>query len=381
MKRAYAFIMLSAAGVACFASVDVIYFQAVGYSLAFIGVMTAAFNFAVTAAELPFAILFDRYSNKLALQLGNVLRLVAFALFFVNLNEPTLVLAQVVAGVAVAAMSGTSNALVVNEIQASDANKIAAAFGRIAYLSASAGLFGGILGVSVFAVWPQGIWLAAILFFVAAGIVIATFHDTQAHVMKIPLRSFLGQALGTARAPHAWLLVVTNAAAVAPFLLWQIKFDQVSLVFLAVGFIGMNAANIFGPLLLNVFRIRVTHVALIAGLNVIAAVVFAAADGVVLVWVSFVVHVALHCALQILVSGLFHERIPNAIRATAGSVISMADSLIVAIVAPIVAIVGQSFGIGWGVAISAALYLVVAVGSTCRTRLESKAMESSHGTF
>src|SRR5690349_5862089 len=139
MKRAYAFIMLSAAGVACFASVDVVYFQAFGYSLAFIGVMTAAFNIAVTVAELPFAILFDRYSNKLALQFGNLLRIVAFALFFVNLNEPTLLLAQVVAGIAVAAMSGTSNALVVNQIQAINANKIAAAFGRISYLAASAG--------------------------------------------------------------------------------------------------------------------------------------------------------------------------------------------------------------------------------------------------
>jgi MFS family permease len=376
MKRAYAFIMLSAAGVACFASIDVIYFQAVGYSLAFIGVMTAAFNLAVTAAELPFAILFDRYSNKLALQLGNLLRVVAFALFFVNLNEPTLLLAQVVAGVAVAAMSGTSNALVVNQIQASDANKIAAAFGRIAYLSASAALFGGIIGISMFAVWPEGIWLAAILFFVAAGVVIVTFHDTKADIEKIPLRSFLRQALGTARAPHAWLLVVTNAAAVAPFLLWQIKFDQVSLVFLAVGYVGMNAANILGPLLLRVLKVRVGHVALIAALNVIAAAIFAAADGAVAVWLSFVVHVALHCALQILVSGLFHEGIPNTIRATAGSVISMADSLIVAIVAPLVAIVGQAFGIGWGVAISAVLYLVVALGSIgrrIRTNAEVKA--------
>lgn len=97
MKRAYAFIMLSAAGVACFASVDVVYFQTLGYSLAFIGVMTAAFNLAVTAAELPFAILFGRYSNKLALQLGNALRIVAFALFFINLSEPTLLLAQLLA--------------------------------------------------------------------------------------------------------------------------------------------------------------------------------------------------------------------------------------------------------------------------------------------
>lgn len=379
MKRAYAFIMLSAAGVACFASVDVVYFQALGYSLAFIGIMTAAFNIAVTAAELPFAILFDRYSNKLALQLGNMLRIVAFALFFVNLNESTLLLAQVVAGVAVAAMSGTSNALVVNQIQTIHANKIAAAFGRISYLAASAGILGGIIGIAIYTVWPQGIWVAAITFFSAAGIVIATFRDATADIEQIPLRSFLIQALGTARAPNAWLLIVTNAAAVAPFLLWQIKFNQVSLLFLALGYLGMNAANIFGPLLLRVFNVRVAHVTLIAAFNVVAAVVFSAADGGVFIWVSFVMHVALHGALQILVSGLFHEGIPNRVRATAGSVISMADSLIVAVVAPIVAIVGQSLGIGWGVAISSLLYLAVAVGGLRRSiRIESPVSEGGN---
>lgn len=378
MKRAYAFIMLSAAGVACFASLDIIYFQAVGYSLAFIGIMTAAFNFAVTAAELPFAILFDRYSNKLALQLGNVLRIVAFGLFFLNLNEPTLLLAQIVAGFAVAAMSGTSNALVVNEIQGIDANKIVAAFGRISYLAASAAILGGVVGIAIFAVWPRGIWIAAIAFFIAAGIVIFTFRDTTADIEQIPFRSFIRQALGAARAPHAWLLVVTNAAAVAPFLLWQIKFDQVSLTFLAFGYLGLNAANIFGPALLKLLNVRVTHVAIVAALNVVAAIVFAIADGMVFIWVSFVLHVALHGILQILVSALFHEGIPNSIRATAGSVISMADSLIVAVVAPVVALVGQAFGIGWGVAISAVLYLVVVAGGMRRSvRVQANSTEGA----
>lgn len=358
--------MLSAAGVACFASIDVVYFQTLGYTLAFIGVMTAAFNLAVAAAELPFAILFDRYSNKLALQLGNALRIVAFTLFFINLSEPTLLLAQVLAGVAVAAMSGTSNALVVNQIQALEANRIAAAFGRIAYLSASAAILGGAAGIAIFAVWPQGIWLAAIAFFLAAAVVIATFRDIQAEIERVPMRTFLRQALGTARAPHAWMLVVTNAAAVAPFLLWQIKFDQVSLLFLAFGYLGMNAANILGPVLREVLRVQVHHITIVATLNIVAVVIFAVAAGEIAIWVSFVAHVALHCVLQILVSGLFHESVGNSVRATAGSVISMADSLIVAVVAPVVAIVGQTLGLGWGVAVSAVLYLLVAAGGLRR---------------
>lgn len=77
-------------------------------------------------------------------------------------------------------------------------------------------------------------------------------------------------------------------------------------------------------------------------------------------------------------AGLFHEGIPNSVRATAGSVISMADSLIVAVVAPIVAIIGQSFGIGWGVAISALLYLVVIAGGMRRNiRIGSEVLEGA----
>ena len=98
----------------------------------------------------------------------------------------------------------------------------------------------------------------------------------------------------------------------------------------------------------------------------------------IFIWSSFVLHVALHGALQILVSGLFHKSIPNGIRATAGSVISMADSLIVAIVAPVVAIVGQAFGIGWGVAVSAMLYVAVLVGGLRRSvRSEAEVAEAS----
>lgn len=45
----------------------------------------------------------------------------------------------------------------------------------------------------------------------------------------------------------------------------------------------------------------------------------------------------------------------------------MADSLVVALGAPVVAIVGQSFGIGWGVAISSLLYMIVVAGGLRRS--------------
>lgn len=366
MRNAFAFIALSSAGIACFAAVDVVYFQTLGYSLAFIGLMAAAFNIALTAAELPFAVLFDRYSNKRALQIGNALRIAAFALFFANLNESSLVLAQIIAGVATAAMTGTSNAIIVNSLPSRDPDVIAKAYGKITYVSAAAGIVGGLTGVLIFAVWPQGIWLAAIVFFVAAGIVIAFFRDKITDHHQLPWPKFVRQALGTVRAPHAWLVVVTNAAAVAPFFLWQVKFNEVSLVFLAIGYLGLNIANLVGPMLLRILKIRVAHLAVVAIINVAATVAFALSEGPVLIWASFVVHVALQGMLQVLVAGLFHQGVPDGVRATAVSILSMTHSLVVALVAPVVTWVGQTFGLGWGVSISAVLYLLIIAGGLQR---------------
>lgn len=361
MRRAYAFIVLSSAGVACFSVVDVVYFRDLGYSLAFIGLMTAAFNLAVSAAELPFAVLFDRYSNKLALQLGNLIRLGAFALFFANLDATTLVLAQVLAGVGVAAASGTSNALVVNEIQTRSADVMARAFGRISYLVAGAGIVGGVIGVAIYSFEPRGIWLAAIGFFIAAAIVIAGFADTRAEKDEQSWSHYARKAIRVIRTPNAVILVLVNASAIAPFLLWQIKFDTVSLTFLLLGYLTMNVAGVVGPLLMSRARIRVAHIAPVAVVNAAAAVLFGFAESPWLVAVSFAVHVMLHVVLVALVSGRFHATIDNSIRATAGSVISLFDSLVVAVLAPVVGWVGQQFGLTWALGISCATYGLVAV--------------------
>lgn len=357
--------MLSAAGVASFSAVDVLFYQSVGVSVAFVGVLVAAFNFAVTAAELPFAILFDRYSNKLALQLGNFIRICAFVLFFFSVSEGGLLLAQILAGIAVAAMSGTSNALVINQIQSSklNADSIASTFGKISYLSAIAAIVGGLAGIFLFTKSPQAIWLLAIVFFIAAGIVAATFKDTRAEITQEPLTQFLKKAVKTLNSRTAVSLILANAAAVAPFILWQIKFNQVSILFLAVGYLGLNLAGLLGPLVMRWLNIRVKHIIWVALINVVPVLIFAAATDPTAIWISFVTHVACQGILQILVSARYHEGVSSSMRATAGSAVSLVDSLVVAVTAPIVTVATQQLGLVFGAAVSALLYLAVAAVS------------------
>ena len=357
--------MLSAAGVASFSAVDVLFYQSVGVSVAFVGVLVAAFNFAVTAAELPFAILFDRYSNKLALQLGNFIRICAFVLFFFSVSEGGLLVAQILAGIAVAAMSGTSNALVINQIQSSklNADSIANAFGKISYLSASAAIVGGLAGIFLFTKSPQAIWLLAIVFFIAAGIVAATFKDTRAEITQEPLPQFLKKAVKTLNSRTAVSLILANAAAVAPFILWQIKFNQVSILFLAIGYLGLNLAGLLGPSVMRWLNIRVKHIIWVALINVVPVLIFAAATDPTAIWISFVTHVACQGILQILVSARYHEGVSSSMRATAGSAVSLVDSLVVAVTAPIVTVATQQLGLVFGAAVSALLYLAVAAVS------------------
>ena len=379
MFRAYVFIVLSAAGVACFSVVDVVYFQSVGYSLAFIGVMAAAFNVAVTASELPFAVLFDRYSNKLALQLGNLIRMAAFGLFFLDLNVETLVLAQVLAGIGVAAASGTTSALIINEIHSTSPSRLSSALGKIQYIVAAATLAGGALGLLAFAIEPHLIWLAAILCFIAAGVVIATFRDTRASIEKIPWSEYVRRSFGILRGRVTWFYVITNASSVAPFLLWQIKFETTSLAFVFAGFLGMKLANMLAPFAMRWMKVAPVHVGVVAATNCVVTAAFAFSASPAITWATFALHVGLQAVQIILISALFHADIDNSYRATSESMISMADSLIVAVVAPVIAVLGELQGIEWAILVSCALYLIVAAGAAMpafRTRVRSLEREA-----
>ncbi|WIB61103.1 MFS transporter [Curtobacterium sp. MCLR17_007] len=360
MKRAYLFIVLSAAGVASFGVVDIVYFQTVGYALAFVGLMTAAFNVAVSAAELPFAVLFDRYSNKLALQVGNALRVIAFLLFFLDLGPDSLLLAQVIAGFGVAASSGTSNALVMKQVQSSQPDRLSRAFGRITYFSAAASVAGGLVGSAVYVVAPRDIWLVAVVFCLTAGLIIFGFSDTKTSNVRTPWPAYARDVCAIARKRSTIALVLVNASAVAPFLLWQLKFDMVSLAFLVFGFLLMNTAKVASPLLMGRLSLRTAHIPRVTIANVVAAALFGVSDAPWAVAASFFLHVLLHTLLLVLVSGVFHASVTDDIRATAGSIVSLFDSLVVAIVAPVVAWTGQVLGFGAAVAISCVLYASVA---------------------
>lgn len=83
----------------------------------------------------------------------------------------------------------------------------------------------------------------------------------------------------------------------------------------------------------------------------------------------------------IVVAGLFHERVRNEYRAISESLVSLADSLIVDVVAPITMILGDVWGVEWAIMCSCALYAVCVaatlLGPIRASRRESAAVGAS----
>lgn len=178
----------------------------------------------------------------------------------------------------------------------------------------------------MFEIKPEFIWLGAIGLYALATVTVFAFKDVDTQVERIPWKQYLSDSIGVVKGLHTLIYIVTNACAVAPFLLWQVKFDMVSLGFVFVGFFVMNVTSV-------------------------------------------------------VVAGLFHERIGNDYRATSESLVSMADSLIVAVVAPITMVIGDRWGVEWAITCSIVLYgicvLLVAVGPMRTSHRRSVIVEES----
>ena len=377
------FIALSGVGIGCFSVVDNFYFRSSGYSVAMVGVLVAVFNTSVAVAEIPSALLFDRRSHRLAIQLGNAVRTAGLVLFFLALGPGGDIGAEVLAGIGAAAMSGTSNAYVLNRISASDPDAKRRALARIALLGSATTLIGGALGIALFVLWPRLIWLGGAIFMAAAGLVFHVVREPGGGVMSRSVETMKGYVRGLgalAANPRAWLSIFAEAALIAPFVLWQLRLGASSIGALFLGFAVMKAAGVIGGRMMAGRRVptRILPVLVIA--NVLAIVVFAVSDGLVAVAVAFGVHVMLHIAISIYCSAAFQEVVPDHRRAGAGSMVSLLSSFVAAGAAVLVGVLADEYSALIAVLPSIALYALVAiVGVGVRGRRTAAAIRQNDG--
>lgn len=371
----WAFLALSGLGVGCFTVADNLYFQSRGYSTAVIGGLVAVFNIAVAVAEIPAAIVFDRRSYWLAIQLGNLTRTAALVLFFLSLGLVADVAAEALAGVGAAAMSGTSYAYVLNRLNGDPAQQ-RRALGRIAWLGSAASLLGGLVGAWSFSVSPRSIWLGGAVCMAVAGAALLLGHRGRGSGSSFakgevePLRHYL-RGLGVLAAhPRAWMSVIANAALVGPLILWQLRLGGSVIATVLLGFAVMKVAGVVGGRLIAGRRIPRGLLPLLIGVNAAAIAIFALADHSIIVVASFGAHVVAHVAISVYCSAQFHEVVPDSRRAGASSVVSLLGSGLTALAAIAVGMLAEQSALA-AVVPSLLLYglvLAIAIGSGIRAR-------------
>lgn len=367
------FVLLTSAGVGSFSVTDTIYFRDLGHSLAFIGLMVGVFNICVAVSELPFAILFDRYSSKLSILIGVCLRIAAFALFAVFfMDQDMLLMGQALAGIATAATSGTVVALVMNEVRERSYEAMSLQGSRISLVAGVGSLIGGTLGSVGYTYYPQTIWLLAIGFFCFALGALARFRDTPVAGSSLSLQDMALCVLSLIKQRCTVLLVLNNACALAPILLWQLKFNAISPSAVLAGFAVVSLSKIAGSVLFRAFKADIAFVKYACLVNVIAIGAFVASTDAYVMLLLFAVHVLVHIVQSICLEGLFQSQVANAVRASSLSLVSLLDSLVVALLAPVVGLLAARYGFMEAAAVSCVLYAVVA-GLSAGVREETPA--------
>ncbi|GAA1349831.1 MFS transporter [Falsarthrobacter nasiphocae] len=359
MKRIYAYSFFAAAAITSFTVVDMLYFTGAGYSLAFVGTMFLVFNGTVSAAELPLAVLFDRFSGTKVIYIGLVLRLAALAIFFVNPGEGWLLVAQLLAGIAVAALSGTIPALIANSIEDQSIEGFASAYRILDWMGGAGSVIGGVAGGLIFQVYPQGIWLSAIVFLAAGTIAMIGFRAPEAEVERTPLRGYLVKVLGVFKNHSMWVGCAAGTASVAPYILWQMRFAETSVPFVIVTFVSMYLVGLLSPAIQRKVPVRRPQMVAVAVLNAVAMAGFALAPAGAWSFVTFMVHIVLQGVLSLMIGAYFQSQLTNDVRAASGSMSSLCNSLWVALAAPIVTRVAQDQG-----AVTAMLFAVVSFAVT-----------------
>jgi len=372
----YLLVLAMAAGIGSFSASDVVYFKQSGLNITQIGIMMFCFNIAVTTAELPFAILFDKHSAKLTLYIGFSIRISAFVLFALNWGFSYFLAAQILAGIATAAGSGTTTAIILNEVKEQNPRNMSMARSRLTLFSSLGSLMGASLGLSLFQYFSPGIWWLACVFFIIALLLVYFFQDKPAESYGVPLKQLIYNWLEIFKLRPTYLLILCNACAIGPLMLWQLKFQHISTVFVIAGFYIITLASAAAAKLFPVLKLSSTSLKYNIALNIVSVICFAFASNAWTMPLTFALCVIVHIILTIQLEVFFHSAVKNNVRASASSIVSLADSALVSIFAPIIGLLADQFSISIAIALSALLYLLLFIAAIAAKQSEGH----SHAT-
>ncbi|MCC6863465.1 MAG: hypothetical protein IT544_01455, partial [Rhodobacteraceae bacterium] len=227
MIRTYVFLGAIALGTSSFVVVEKAFFIERGMSFVELGMLTSIFNIIISFVELPLSIIFDRNSLKMGVIVGLILSIASFGLYFIGYEFITLALAQMIAAVAVAARSGTVDALIINDNKNQDQKSLARLFAKMSYINGTASLLGGIFGFLVFRLNEGFIWLIAALAYTISLFFILNLQYEKPNIDESSsLRDYLISIRSIFKNKITYLKVISDISAIGVITYWQSLFNE-----------------------------------------------------------------------------------------------------------------------------------------------------------
>lgn len=343
-------------GQGCFLAYYVIAFRQAGLSLALIAVANSLFDVMSVICELPTSVLFDKWSGKKIMVLGAAARLVGFVCFLIDSSNFWMVVAgELLTGFGSSTETGAASALYVAEQEERErkTGTSSRTETKLAELGEAIGLSviaGGAVGAVLYAVTPSLIWVGAGAAYMLAIVTLLRMSDMTVSRGdgSVTLRTLFDDMWRSVtagiRVPECWMVVALDVGAMSIAMLWPLLLgsDYDTMWLQLIGLIAMNGGTALAGRLGRRFASTPTRLTgyLLADATCIAITAWTGNDALLIV--AFFVSVCAHGMAMNAFCGKVYARVNPDERASVMSVVSLLATLCIAILQPLVGLLGQS---------------------------------------
>ena len=360
MIRTYVFLGAIALGTSSFVVVEKAFFIERGMSFVELGMLTSIFNIIISFVELPLSIIFDRNSLKMGVIVGLILSIASFGLYFIGYEFITLALAQMIAAVAVAARSGTVDALIINDNKNQDQKSLARLFAKMSYINGTASLLGGIFGFLVFRLNEGFIWLIAALAYTISLFFILNLQYEKPNIDESSsLRDYLISIRSIFKNKITYLKVISDISAIGVITYWQSLFNENNSFGILFGFLLNSFAVSASSFLVRKWSPSYSRIPIIIFCSGISTLMLGIMTNLTVLLIFFLSHVMLQVAMNIIIGSEFHRKIQNNIRAGAISAVSVLSGAIGALIIFIIGLIADHISVGMAITTSSLSYALL----------------------
>lgn len=353
--------ILAGFGESGFGSVDSLYMLNRGITPIELGGLVGIFYLAITLAEFPTAIIFDRTFSKKIIYVGLIIKILAYGAYAISASYLGFAVAQIAAGIGTAALSGSIGAFIINHFEDKSYKNIGAVTSEWNIVRSIASLIGGGIGLFLFHQTDWLVWVFAALMTMLCIISFIRVPNLPppSQIEKFSLKGLVFLLADFIKRPLFIAVALQDVALVGLVMFWQPRISEVGGWWLYYGFIIITFSSAISSLAFRYYLPRLKHAAPFAMVNaVLAAAVVLTPSGYTFL-VFFALHIVASNILGTIVNVAFAESLDDRHRATAGSFVSLISGGLMMLLGPLAGWVGQSWGIavaGW---ITVVIFLIM----------------------